>query len=429
MKICKSKTWHTIAVSCLLASSTALITAPASAEEASETYRDIHGNLTDRWIWGGADPAVLEKTFQRIKSSTAERANPTQFDTVIAFGPGHWTFEFLALGDAEVARGEAAAAAGDSATARDAFFSASNYYQIGKFPFIRTADYPYFLYSYKQSMVAYERAGQYLPVPLEIVKIHYADRSIRGYLHLAPAALEKPAPLVLVSGGIDTFKVEHYPLVKALNEAGMSALVVDLPGVGESNFADASYNHDEVYSAFLDIVASDPRIDGDKTGVWAASWGGNAAARLAFTDDRFDAAVSACGPVHEAVSIPEQVARDMPDALRGSRPAVIMDVVTDRLGMQAPLKNADMVEFVERLRKFSLVEQGIVGGTEKAPVPLLVINTNSDPVAPPSDMEALAASAVKGEVFYTQSEGHCGSRDMIIAKSVPWLAGHLVNGE
>ncbi len=430
MSILGTKVWRTLAVSCLLASSAAMVSpVAANSGEESETYRDVDGNLTERWIWGGADPEVLKSTFEAMKSSQAERSNPELYDTIAAFGPGHWTYEFLALGDGEMARAATAAAAGDRDGARDAYFSASNYYQIGKFPFIRTADYPYYLFAYKRSMVAYEKAGEFLPVPLEVVNLPYKGRAIRGYLHLTPAALENPAPLVIVSGGIDTFKVEHYPLVKALNEAGMSALVVDLPGVGESNFLPSNHKHDAVYSAFLDALSSDPRIDGDNVGAWAASWGGNAAARAAFTDDRFGAVVSACGPVHAALSIPDQAARQAPDAVRANTPKVVFDVVTDRLGMQPPIDNAQLPEFADRLRKFSLVEQGLVGGAVRTKTPVMVINTRSDSVAPPEDMEALAAASENGKVFYTDGEGHCGSRVPIIANSVPWLASHLLNGE
>lgn len=405
----------------------ALLTACGAGDaHQSDTYRDVDGNLTARWVWGGAEPAMIDSILARIRSASGERSNPDQYDTISDYGPGHWTYEFVAVADAEFERGEAAAQLGNTEAAFDAFYTASTYYQIAKFPFIRNEDYPHFLAAYQSSMAAYERAGQYLDVPLEIVEIPYETGKIRGYLHLTSTALERPAPIVFISGGIDTFKVEHYPMVKALNEAGMSALVVDLPGVGESNFVEASFEHDQVYSAFLDKVSTDPRIDGNRAGVWATSWGGNAAARLAFTDERFDAVVSACGPIHEALAIPTWVARISPNTIRGSVPPVVLDVVTDRLGLPSPLQSADTVQLTKRIRKFSLIEQGFVNGETRAAVPVLAINTDDDGVAPPEDLEALIASAETGELVFTGSGGHCGSRIPIVAKSVPWLASYLV---
>lgn len=396
--------------------------------EPSETYRDIDGNIMGRWTWGGADPAKIEEALEKIKLATGEREEPSQFDTIKTFGPGHWTYEFVQVGDSEVVRAEAAEAAGDIETAKDAFYAASAYYQIAKFPFTRTDQYAHYLYAYKRSMNAYERAGQYFPVPLEVLELPYGGGTVRAYLHLVPEALEKAAPLVIMSGGIDTLKVEHYPVVKELNARGMSALVLDIPGVGESNFIDATPAHDEVFSGFLDLVTPDPRIDETRVGVWAASWGGNAAAKIAFVDPRFKAAAAVCAPVHEVFHPPWWVPRFVPNLTRHEVPAVVLDVAADRVGLSAPLSNDDAVEISDRMAPFSLKQQGFVGGDTKATVPLLIINTNDDPVAPPADMEALAASAVDAEVIYTGAGGHCGSRVPIVEKSVPWLEKQLVAG-
>lgn len=392
----------------------------------SETYRDIDGNIMDRWIWGGAEAEIIDATVEKIKAATGEREVPEQFDTIKAYGPGHWTYEFVQVGNDAIARGEAAQAQGDTDAAREAFYKASAYYQIAKFPFTRTDQYVHYLDAYKKSMAAYERAGQYFPVPLEVLELPYEDGVVRGYLHLVPGALQNAAPLVMLSGGIDTLKVEHHPIVEALNARGMSALVIDLPGVGESNYVDATPAHDEVFSRFLDLVTPDPRIDERRVGIWAASWGGNAAAKIAFVDPRFKAAASVCGPVHEVFSPPWWVPRFVPNLTRHAVPAVVLDVAADRVGLPAPLSNDDAVEISRRMLPFSLRAQGFVGGDKKATVPLLIINTTDDPVAPPEDMEALADYALDADVHYTGQGGHCGSRIPLVEKSVPWLAEHLV---
>lgn len=396
------------------------------------TYRDVEGGLTDRWLWGGADLATLESTFERIETASGNRSNPDQWDTITQFGPGHWTYEFVATADKEFDRGLVAVSEGDTVTAQEAFYNASTYYQIGKFPFIRTDDYPYYLYSYSRSMDAYERAGAYFPVPLEVVEVEYESGVVRGYLHLVADSLDAPAPLVIVSGGIDTFKVEHYMLIKELNEAGMSALVADLPGIGESNYVDSNPTQNIVYSLFLDALSNDERVDPDKIGLWASSWGGNAAARSAFTEERFAAIVSHCGPVHQAldlVSILETSPDTNPVDVIAGFPPVLLDVAADRVGLTSPLQDDEIVEFGSRLQTYSLVEQGFVGGASLATVPLLVINTSSDPISPPADMEALVASAAQAELFYTDSTGHCGNRLPVIEKSVPWLASYLIDEE
>ena len=52
------------------------LAACSSGSELTETYREVEGNHTERWIWGGADPATFEATITRIKAATGKRAVP-----------------------------------------------------------------------------------------------------------------------------------------------------------------------------------------------------------------------------------------------------------------------------------------------------------------------------------------------------------------
>jgi esterase FrsA len=384
-----------------------------------------------KWVFLGGDPIKIETAIGHMKATTNSRRDPEQFDTVSAYGRGHWVFEFEALGDAAASNGVVLEEAGEPEAARGAFLEAATYYQIGKFPYTHGPDYDHFVAAYEKSMAAYERAGRYFETPLEIVESYFKGGTIRGYLHLPGGADEAPYPLVIASGGIDVFKTENYPFAKAMNERGIAVLLLDLPGVGESNFVPADPNHDQVYSDMLSLLEGDSRIDGSRVAVFATSWGGNAAARIAFTDERFVAAVSACGPVHETFNLPIWAVRFLPSSLMrailaGSIPEVRLDTVADRVGLPLPLAESDYLEFAARVNRFSLVDQGLISETNKAKVPLLVINTTDDPIAPPSDMELLAASAETSEVIYMGEGGHCGEKDLMLAKVIPWLESYLL---
>ena len=181
----------------------------------------------------------------------------------------------------------------------------------------------------------------------------------------------------------------------------------------------------------LSLLEKDSRIDSSRAAVFATSWGGNAAARIAFTDERFVASVSACGPIHETFSVPMWAVRYLPSKLMrailtGAIPEVRLDTVADRVGLPLPLAESDYVDLAARVNRFSLVDQGLVSGTDKAKVPLLVINTTDDPIAPVSDMELLAASAEMSEVIYMGEGGHCGEQDQMLAKVIPWLESQLL---
>ena len=101
-------------------------------------------------------------------------------------------------------------------------------------------------------------------------------------------------------------------------------------------------------------------------------------------------------------------------------------ILADRLGFSLPLKEADYTEFAVRAAGFSLVRQGLVSTGEKAKVPLLVINTIDDDIAPPSDVELLAASAETSEVMYMGEGGHCGDKGTMVSMMVPWLVPYLL---
>jgi len=391
----------------------------------TETYREVDGNHERRWIWNGGDPVKMQATFDAIKNATGERVVPEQWDTVAAYGPGHWIYEFIQLGDAEVQRAEQAQIDGDEQAAKNGFLEASSYYVIAKFPHLRNRDAEHYDEAYRKSLRAYEAAGAYFEVPLEVIEIPFGSGTLRGYLHLADDALAGPAPLVIASGGVDVFKDEFYPVVRLFNAEGISVLVADLPGTGETNFVDTTFEHDQIYSEFLDYLRGDDRIEIDRVGVFATSWGGNAAARVAFRDRRFKAVVSACGPIHETLAVPLWAVRLFPKRARMAAPPLRIDVSADRFGLELPLQQRDILDFAEQMRSFSLRHQGLVGQGAKPTSPLLIINANDDPFSPPEDMEALGAASDNAEIIYIGPGGHCGDRDDLLGISIPWMKEKL----
>jgi esterase FrsA len=402
-----------------------------ATEPASSTYREVEEVWLPKWIWAGPGSSQIETALEEMKMSTAPRRNPAQYDTVTEYGPGHWVFEFEVLGDATMSEARALEVGGRVEAARDAFMRASSFYQIGKFPYTRDGDWEYFRASYEKSMEAYELAGRHFPTPLEIVELPYRGGTIRGYLHLPAGSYTAPYPLIIASGGIDVFKVENYPLAKLMTEKGIAVVVLDIPGAGESNFVPSEPTHDDVFRDMLTLLEKDVRIDASRAAVFATSFGGNAAAKVAFTDERFVAVVAACAPVHEVFDQPVWAIRLAPAPLvmavmESIIPELRLNVLADRLGFPLPLRESDYSDFAMRASGFSLVHQGLLSGSDKAKVPLLVINTTDDDIAPPSDMELLAASAEDSTVMYMGEGGHCGDKGTMMSMIVPWLEPYLL---
>jgi esterase FrsA len=225
-------------------------------------------------------------------------------------------------------------------------------------------------------------------------------------------------------------RLSKYPFAKLMNEKGIAVVVLDIPGVGESNFVPSTPEHDQVFSDMLTLLKTDARIDESRAAVFAMSFGGNAAARVAFNDERFVAVVAGCAPVHAQFDRPLWAIRIAPAwILRGVMdrllPEVRRDVLADRLGFSLPLMASDYAKFAIQTTRFSLVNQGLISKGNRAKVPLLVINTTDDDIAPPSDMELLAASAENSEVMYMGEGGHCGDSGMMVSMMMPWLESYL----
>ncbi len=392
----------------------------------SNTYREINANLIQRFQSNGTDPADVYHVIQRMKSSDLERRDPALTDTQIEYGPGHWVYEWSALGEAALKEAEKALSDQETDLARALYLEAAQHFNVAKFPYVRDRDYEHYQMAYESARAAYEAAGELFPTPLEIIDVEFRGASLEAYLHL-PDDLTSPAPLVVGSGGVDVFATELPSIAAEFNAIGIAFLNIELPGVGHSNVLTSTPDHEHIYLAALAAVEGDPRLDFERLGGFATSWGGNAMARLALTAGaRFDAIVSACGPVHEALDINPDLVRENPGALDQDIPTVQLDIVADRVGIALPRNAERDLELVEKLAGFSLVNQGLLNGDVYSDAPaLLIINDNNDHVAPAEDMLSLASQVIGSTTIFTGDNGHCGTRAPITNQSVQFIARHL----
>ena len=303
---------------------------------------------------------------------------------------------------------------------------AAQHFNVAKFPYVRDRDYEHYQIAYEKARAAYEAAGELSPAPLEIIDVEFRGASLEAYLHL-PDDLTSPVPLVVGSGGVDVFATELPSIATEFNANGIAFLNIELPGVGHSNVLTSTPDHEQIYLAALAAVEGDPRLDFERLGGFATSWGGNAMARLALTDSvGFDAIVSACGPVHEALDINPEFVRQNPSALDQDISTVQLDIVADRVGIALPRNAERDLELVEKLAGFSLVNQGLLNGGVHAEAPaLLIINDNNDHVAPAKDMLSLASQVIGSTTVFTGDNGHCGTRAPITNQSVQFIVRNL----
>ena len=135
--------------------------------------------------------------------------------------PGGWVYEWSELGARFAAEGQ-----------HDLAVLA---YGWAKFPVL--ADEAKHL-AFRRQLEEYQLGSLDFPVSFErrVLELPYQDRFTRVPVHILSATdLAPEAPIVLVSGGVDTWKMDlHTLLVDLALETGARVIAFDIPGTGES---------------------------------------------------------------------------------------------------------------------------------------------------------------------------------------------------
>jgi esterase FrsA len=379
---------------------------PVEIDE-EEWFREIR--LED-WTTHGGDPAVMRTVLHRIQKATSKRENPQWSDTVIEPGPGNWITEWTTAADEAMSKADTARSDGDSPTARSQYRAAAVYFTVAAYPqhreTAREAD------AFRMAKDSYENAARLGGWDFERLQVPLEGGTFEAFLHLPTGT--GPFPVVITSGGIDFAKTENAMLFeKHLAPAGIAMVSLDNAGFGDSQAWPADRpDMDRLYSAVIDTLHTDQRIDAKRIGALGQSYGGNTVGRLAFTDKRVKVVVSVCGPVHEALN--------SGTAFIDNLPPQALAALAARFNVPAE----DAERMAQLTKKASLVNQGFVGKV-RTDTPILALANADDPFAPISDLKRLAASSADGEVKIIEGHGHCPLvRDRNPA-AADWLKRHL----
>ncbi len=303
-------------------------------------------------------------------------------------------------------------ARGEDAEAHRCFMLAYNYYRLARFPSPNT---PAKREAARASVANYLAASKYFEPPLERIAIPFAGRpgegsEIRAYLRV-PQGKKRP-PVVVIFGGIDSYKEERHRYVPRLLEQGLACLAIDMPGTGESPVT-GSTDAERLFGPILSYLQGRDDLDGARIGVSGSSFGGYWSAKAAHTESsRLKAAVVWGGPIHYAFQ---------PDWIRKSRYA--RSYLTDLIETRASafgLKSFD--EWLEFAPSFSLLEQGVLDRPHCA---MLLVNGKEDVQTPIEDLYLLAehGGPKTCRVF---PGGHMGQTPETYPTIVEWLKNRLL---
>lgn len=265
--------------------------------------------------------------------------------------------------------------------------------------------------AYERQIEHFLRAARELRLGFERreLSVPYRDGAATAMAHVySPPGRPAPAALML-SGGVDTWKIELHRLATILVRAtGLAVVAIDMPGTGESEVPLAP-DSDQILTGAL--AATSEELGTSTTGFFGISFGGHWAAKLAL-HGAVDAAVDLGGPV--AASFERDGIEGLPHGMSG--------IVANAAGFD---RVPAVSEVAELLRGFSLrrdLERP--GGS-----PLLVVNGAADPYVPTSDVTDFDPRP-EATVWLIRDGEHCASDRIrrVMPAIIGWISTALVGG-
>lgn len=360
------------------------------------------------WAWQGADPVEVEQILARIAMGKGERSHPELLDTIKGYVPGNWVYEWSQQAGAYFKQGRTLVEAGRQAEAIETLLKAVRYYSIASYPHLKhdeLADQAQLL-----GNLAYREAGRLFEVPLKEIQVPFRGKHIQGYLHLPTT--DKPVPLVMVSGGIDSLQLDYLNFYrKHLAPNGIGMLSLDMPGIGYAEHWPLVQDTSRLHQAVLQYLAEVAWVDHQRIAMVGFRLAGNVAARLAFIEPfKLRTVVCIGAGVNQCFTDPSLFAKC---------PRMMRDSLANRLGGDA----CDWELIRTKSQVFSLKKQGLM--STRTSVPILSIGHKRDFICPESDIRALAAASHNGKAVVFDKQPLREVYDKALNETVTWLKQHL----
>ena len=349
----------------------------------------------------------MEQTLACIAMGEGERTHERFLDTIKGYVPGNWVYEWSQLAR-YFNRGRELVAQGERAAALKSLLKAVRYYSIASYPHLKNdelADQAQLL-----GNMAYREAGRLFKVPLKELQVPFRGKHIQGYLHLPTT--DKPVPLVIVSGGIDSLQVDFLNFyLKCLEPNGIGMLSLDMPGIGYAEHWPLVQDTSRLHQAVLNHLSEVAWVDHQRIAMVGFRLAGNVAARLAFIEPfKLRTVVCIGAGVNQVFTNQEMFARC---------PRMMRDGLANRLGADA----AQWESLRTKCQVFSLKTQGLLG--TRTSVPILSIGHKKDFICPEQDVRALASASRNGKAVVFDKQPLLEVYDEALKEMVDWLKKHL----
>ena len=227
--------------------------------------------------WGGAEIDEVHRVGQKLQGHIGD-------DQV-------WFEEWAHMAGQLEQQGRLAQERGHEQTAASCLFRSAHYYQTGE-RFLHPKTEIAFA-GYRKSVDAFRDACGMISWPrIESVEVPYKDKSLPAlFVHGGIDKDPHQRPAMVFFDGFDVTKeIQYFKAIPDLARRGISCLIVDGPGNGESiRFRDMPLiaETEDYGTAALDYLLQRDDVDPDRIGVMAISLGGYYAPRAAALEQRF----------------------------------------------------------------------------------------------------------------------------------------------
>ncbi|WP_312967154.1 alpha/beta fold hydrolase [Acinetobacter gerneri] len=283
------------------------------------------------------------------------------------------------------------------------FLEASMMYAAAHFPVIST--------SLREKALAkqiknFEKAMKIKSIDFKRMNISLDSTGTKMPVHLYNDDTNNKNPLILLTGGVDTGKMELHRMAYLIAKLGdFRVAAIDMPGTGESgvNLTPSSEN---IYIELLNTLAPTGR-----KAIVGVSYGGHWAAKLALLG-KVDASVNLGGPVI-AFDKGGDFIRTLPNGMGG--------IIANALGLN---ETPETDVFQSYTSKFSLESQGFFDKNQCSP--MLVINGENDQYIPQQD-SIIFKKYSDNDVWLMKGMTHCAAEGIarILPSIITWLQQHL----
>ena len=260
--------------------------------------------------------------------------------------------------------------------------------------------------AFERQLEEYQLASADFPVSFErrVLDLPYGDGTTRVPVHiLAAHGLPPGAPVLLASGGVDSWKMDLHPMMVAMAvSTGARVVTFDIPGTGESELALTAES-----TAMIDALVAEARTMGDgRVAHLGISMGGYLSAYTGLSGI-VDAAVDLGGPVDASFAPGREWRFGM------------ADIVANAAGFDTAPTPQELAAHYEGLSLRHLLE---ADGNS----PMLVVNGADDVHVPQHDtlvFEGRRATRVE----LLSDTGHCATTRLgeVIPMIASWLAAQL----